>query len=70
MFEVVKKGHTSLKRDVQGLNWLAENHAKTLDAVHNANDLKSRVRQTPDSGSRFPILGDEKIKTVQNNSYR
>ena len=66
----VKKGHTSLKRDVQGLNWLTENHAKTLDAVHTANDLKSRVRQTPDSSSRFPILGDEKIKTVQNNSYR
>ena len=50
----VKKGHTSLKRNVQGLNWLAENHAKTLDAVHTANDLESRVRQTPDSSSLFP----------------
>ena len=29
----VKKGHTSLKRNVQGLNWLAENHAKTLDGT-------------------------------------
>ena len=44
----VKKGHTSVKRDVQGLNWLAENQAKTLGAVHTAKDLKSRVLQTPD----------------------
>ena len=78
----VKKGHTSLKRNAQGLNWLAENHAKTLDAVHTANDLESRVPRffggreaTTGNASavrrlRFPILRDEKIKRVQSNSYR